>query len=162
MDQQGSHTATNPARGTSSRGNPLFLYGIPAVVVALALSALVSFQLTTIPILWSWLFSINLVTFLCFGIDKNRAKKQALRLPENLLYFLTLTGGGVGGLVGMKVFRHKRAKKSFLLIFWLILVFQGIAIGMVLYSQTTDSDTPLSNPSSHLVAPETRPLSRQG
>ncbi len=114
-------------------GNALLLFGIPAAVLALGLAGGLTFG-ANVPILWAWLASINLITFLWFGLDKHRAQKNGLRAPENLLFFLTLTGGTVGALVGMRLFRHKRAKRSFVLVIWLLIVFQAAAITLVILS----------------------------
>ena len=36
---------------------------------------------------------VNAVTFLVFGIDKKRAKKEQWRVPERMLLLLALAGG---------------------------------------------------------------------
>ena len=51
--------------------------------------------------------------------DKSCAKKDKWRIPENILFITALLGGGVGGLVGMQIFRHKRKKLYFYIIFTL-------------------------------------------
>ena len=62
-------------------------------------------------ILWmtlaGYLLLVNLVAFALMGIDKRRAKKDAWRIKEKTLFLPVLLGGGVGGILGMKVFRHK-------------------------------------------------------
>ncbi len=50
---------------------------------------------------------ISLVTFILYGIDKRRAVKGAWRIPERVLLFFSLLGGGIGGALGMRIFRHK-------------------------------------------------------
>ena len=54
-----------------------------------------------------YLAAINAVTFLVYGIDKLRAKRGAWRIPEKTLFLLSLLGGSVGAIAGMKVFHHK-------------------------------------------------------
>lgn len=54
-----------------------------------------------------WLIAINLVTFAVYGADKRRARRGAWRVPEKTLFLLSLLGGSVGALLGMRVFRHK-------------------------------------------------------
>ena len=50
---------------------------------------------------------ISLITFFAYGIDKLKAKLGAWRIPEKTLICLSLFGGGLGGALGMLVFRHK-------------------------------------------------------
>ena len=57
-------------------------------------------------LLW-YLAAVNVVTFTVYGIDKRKARRGAWRIPEKTLFLLPLLGGGVGALLGMKVFRHK-------------------------------------------------------
>ena len=54
-----------------------------------------------------YLLLVNLWAFALMGIDKRRAKKDAWRIKETALFLPVLLGGGVGGILGMKVFRHK-------------------------------------------------------
>ena len=54
-----------------------------------------------------YLLMVNLWAFALMGIDKRRAKKDAWRVKEKSLFLPVLLGGGVGGILGMKVFHHK-------------------------------------------------------
>ena len=70
------------------------------------------------PLLWQWLAVMNLVTFCVFGVDKWKAKRKAKneavrRVPEKTLFVLSILGGSVGALLGMRVFHHKTLHKSF-------------------------------------------------
>ena len=56
---------------------------------------------------------VNVIGFLQMAIDKRRAVKQKSRIPEIQLIAPTLLGGFPGLLLGMMLFRHKTAKKSF-------------------------------------------------
>ena len=60
-----------------------------------------------------YLVVINLITFLAFYIDKNKAKKGNRRTKENTLFALVFLGGGFGGIAGMYTFRHKTKKPAF-------------------------------------------------
>lgn len=71
---------------------------------------------------------INLFTFFVMWIDKNRAKKGKWRVPENTLLLLVLLGGGVGGIAGMYLFRHKTQKAKFVIGFPIILICEIILI----------------------------------
>lgn len=68
-----------------------------------------------------YLLVANVATFLAFGFDKLIAaddgidprRKGGLRLPELWLMGLSLLGGSVGGMVAMRLFRHKTRKWYF-------------------------------------------------
>ncbi len=55
----------------------------------------------------------NLATFLAFGLDKRRAKKDRWRISEKTLIIMGRCFGGIGQLAGMKVFHHKTKKWYF-------------------------------------------------
>ena len=54
-----------------------------------------------------YLLAVNLWAFALMGIDKRRAKKDLWRIKERTLFLPVLLGGGVGGILGMKMFHHK-------------------------------------------------------
>ena len=65
-----------------------------------------------------WLLLINLVTFLVFGLDKWKARRKVRneavrRVPEKTLFLLSILGGSIGALLGMRVFHHKTLHRSF-------------------------------------------------
>jgi len=65
-----------------------------------------------------WLAIINIVTFFVFGVDKWKAKRKekndaVRRIPEKTLLILSVLGGSVGALLGMKVWRHKTLHTAF-------------------------------------------------
>ena len=66
--------------------------------------------------LWLYYLCVNLLAFVCFGMDKRKAVKQYWRIPEKVLLGLAFLGGGAGALAGMRVFRHKTRKWYFILV----------------------------------------------
>ena len=60
-----------------------------------------------------YLVIINLIAFLAMWLDKRKAEKSKWRIPENSLLLLVLLGGGIGGIAGMYIFRHKTKKLQF-------------------------------------------------
>ena len=60
-----------------------------------------------------YLIFINIFTFIIFGIDKYKAIKNMYRIKEKTLFSLSIIGGALGALFGMKIFRHKTLKPSF-------------------------------------------------
>ncbi|MBU5313023.1 DUF1294 domain-containing protein [Tissierella carlieri] len=60
-----------------------------------------------------YLISINLISFILFGIDKNKAEKKEWRISEASLLLTSILGGSIGSLIGIVVFKHKLSKKKF-------------------------------------------------
>ena len=54
-----------------------------------------------------YLVIMNLAGVAVMGMDKEKAKKHAWRIPEKTLFFVSLIGGSVGTWAGMYLFRHK-------------------------------------------------------
>ena len=59
------------------------------------------------PMLLLVLLVMNLLSFALMGIDKMKARRGSWRIPEKTLFLATALFGGLGGTLGMKVFRHK-------------------------------------------------------
>ena len=72
-----------------------------------------------------YLIGINVLTFLIFGADKWKAKRDKWRIPEDTLIWLAIVGGSVGALLGMYLFRHKTKHKKFLIGIPVILLVQA-------------------------------------
>ena len=62
-----------------------------------------------------YLMAVNIITFIVFGIDKQRAKNHEWRISEATLIGLAVIGGSVGALLGMRFFRHKTKHKKFMI-----------------------------------------------
>ena len=60
-----------------------------------------------------YLAGVNLAAFAAFGIDKWKAVRHRWRIPEATLLGLSLIGGALGGLAGMRLFHHKTRKARF-------------------------------------------------
>ena len=71
-----------------------------------------------------YLTSINVATFITYGIDKMKAKRSKWRIREASLLLLAVLGGSIGALLGMKVWHHKTMHKKFKLGIPLIIVVQ--------------------------------------
>lgn len=67
---------------------------------------------------------INIGTFLVMLDDKNRAINQRFRIPEKVLFLLTILGGSLGILAAMRFIRHKSNKNSFKITIALIVMLQ--------------------------------------
>lgn len=73
-----------------------------------------------------YLFAINLITFVTMYVDKRKAKWGKWRIKESTLFTLVFLGGGIGGIAGMYLFRHKTKKTRFVIGFPLILITEVI------------------------------------
>ena len=62
------------------------------------------------PYLMAYIGLVNFITFLVFAYDKYRAKNGRWRLKNVLLLGLSFIGGALGGLIAVKVLRHKTKK----------------------------------------------------
>ena len=79
-----------------------------------------------------YLTAINILLFALMGIDKYKAKRGLWRIPEKTLFLTAALGGSVGGILGMKTFRHKTRHNSFKYGFPAILIAQLALIGAVM------------------------------
>lgn len=70
---------------------------------------------------------VSIITFCVYGLDKRAAVRGRWRTPEATLHLLELLGGFPGAMVAQRVFRHKRAKVSYLVVFWLIVLLHAAA-----------------------------------
>lgn len=73
------------------------------------------------------LLTLNLLTFIIYGIDKFKAKKAKWRIPESTLLLLAVFGGSIGAWLGLQVWRHKTQHKKFFIGIPMILTLQVIA-----------------------------------
>ena len=78
------------------------------------------------------LFVMNLLAFALMGIDKAKAKAGAWRIPEKTLFLVTALFGGLGGTLGMNVFRHKTKHWYFKFGFPVLLVIQLAVLALLL------------------------------
>ena len=73
------------------------------------------------------LLTLNLLTFIIYGIDKFKARKAKWRIPESTLLLLAVFGGSIGAWLGLQVWRHKTQHKKFYIGIPMILTLQVIA-----------------------------------
>ena len=75
---------------------------------------------------------MNLLAFALMGADKRKARRGAWRIPEMTLFLVTALFGGLGGTLGMTVFRHKTKHWYFKLGFPALLVAQLALLAWIL------------------------------
>jgi uncharacterized membrane protein YsdA (DUF1294 family) len=105
----------------------------------LAVAALVvAGKLTMLAI--PWYLVLSLVTFFAYGVDKTAARQNRRRTSERVLQVLALVGGWPGGWIAQQTIRHKSAKLSFQIEFW-ICVAGNIAVLAAVISSGGDIPT---------------------
>ena len=67
-----------------------------------------------------YLVIINIAALTLMLTDKLKAKSGARRIPEKTLFLAVILGGGIGGIAGMYLFRHKTKHWYFVIGFPLI------------------------------------------
>ncbi len=76
-----------------------------------------------------YLIIINIISFFLYGFDKYMAIKDKRRISEYHLFVVSLFGGCIGAILGMKIFHHKTRKIKFWVlnllftILWIIYLF---------------------------------------
>lgn len=76
---------------------------------------------------------MNLVSFALMGIDKRRARRGVWRISEKALFLTTACFGGLGGVLGMRVFHHKTHHWYFKVFFPVLLVVQIVLLTIGMY-----------------------------
>ena len=70
--------------------------------------------------------ALNLILFVAMGMDKLRAKRRERRIPERHLFILAGLGGALGGIIAMKVWRHKTKHAVFVFGFPFLLIVNAL------------------------------------
>ena len=78
-----------------------------------------------------FLLAINIATFLLYGIDKYKAKKNKWRISEATLLTMAAIGGSIGAWAGIRLWHHKTMHKKFKYGIPLIIIMQ-IALAVYL------------------------------
>ena len=95
-------------------------------LIASTVDKLFGITLTTLVL---YIFAaLSAITLLLYMIDKIKAKLGAWRIPEKTLLLLSFFGGGVGGALGMFLFRHKIRHWYFVLVNTLGVLLQAGAL----------------------------------
>jgi uncharacterized membrane protein YsdA (DUF1294 family) len=95
-------------------------YSIAAVFL---LAVLVGALLGVVPLVLAGAYVLcSIVAYVLYASDKAAAGAGRQRTPEKTLHLVALLGGWPGALVAQKKFRHKTAKASFQVVFWITFV----------------------------------------
>lgn len=71
---------------------------------------------------------MNILSFLLMYSDKRRAKNGKWRIPEKTLFLFAACFGALGGVLGMRLLRHKTRHWQFRIFFPLMLVVQAVLL----------------------------------
>ena len=80
-----------------------------------------------------YLALMNLAAFAAMGVDKGRARRGRWRVSEKALFLPALLGGALGGVLGMRAFRHKTRRWYFRFGFPALLVLQPAGFCLLLW-----------------------------
>ena len=81
-----------------------------------------------IKIIIAYFIIINCVGIAVMGVDKSRAVHHGWRIPEKILFLVSVMGGSVGTWLAMYLFRHKTRHWYFVVGMPLILLMQIAAV----------------------------------
>ena len=76
---------------------------------------------------------MNITAFVLMGHDKRCARQGKWRVPEKTLFLVTACFGGLGGVLGMKVFHHKTQHWYFKVFFPVLLIVQIFLLAVGTY-----------------------------
>jgi uncharacterized membrane protein YsdA (DUF1294 family)/cold shock CspA family protein len=107
-------------------------YGLSAAFLVLLIAGAVEKY-------WGWKIIVyyciaSIVTFAMYSSDKFAAEQRNSRTPESTLQCLSLLGGWPGALVAQNFLRHKSRKTKFLILFWLMVFGNLVALYMLCFS----------------------------
>ena len=80
-----------------------------------------------------YLIIINAIGLLIMLVDKQKAKRNAWRIPEATLLTVAALGGSVGCIAGMYMFRHKTKHLKFTVGLPLLLILNFAVIAAIKY-----------------------------
>ena len=89
---------------------------------------------TVVVVVTALLVVMNIVSFALMGHDKKCAQKGRWRVPERTLFLITACFGGLGGVLGMRVFHHKTKHWYFKVFFPALLIAQIALLAFGAYS----------------------------
>ena len=64
-------------------------------------------------IILGYFLAVNITSFLLYGIDKFKARKNLWRISEATLLTMAAIGGSIGAWAGMRLWHHKTMHKKF-------------------------------------------------
>ena len=62
--------------------------------------------------IYYYLLAVNILAFVLFGVDKQKARRNKWRIPEKTLILSAVIGGSVGAILGMRFFAPQNPKSQ--------------------------------------------------
>ena len=75
----------------------------------------------------------NIITFVLYGADKQKARKQKRRISEATLTLCAFSMGGAGALLGVSFFRHKTKHLKFKLLVPIAFILNIVIVALILH-----------------------------
>ncbi len=82
-------------------------------------------------------FVMSLVTFIAYAVDKRAAVRGEWRTPESTLHALELFCGWPGAWLAQRLLRHKSAKTSFRIVFFMMAALNLAVLAYFIYGATS-------------------------
>lgn len=124
-------------RSAPVRSSPRSPSRLPRTALGLlALAAVVAAAVTErlpLPVAGACL-AMSAVSYFMYLFDKAAAGQGRRRTPESTLHLVDLLGGWPGALIAQQQFRHKTAKASFQVAFWLTVLVNLAGVGWLVSS----------------------------
>lgn len=98
------------------------------VLLAALLISIAAWRYLNASPLVAGLLAINLATFPLWAWDKFQARRGGWRVPEATLHLVAALGAAGSSLAAMRLFRHKTSKRSFTVLYSVLLVAQVFAL----------------------------------
>ena len=116
------------------------IYNVGTIILAVSFiffvlaATLVDKLPKTVPFMY---LAASAITFLIYARDKSAAENNRWRTQESTLHLLELIGGWPGAMVAQRLLRHKSKKKSYQIVFWMVVSLNCIVLGMLLTKSGT-------------------------
>ena len=111
---------------------------LAAVLLGSILIGLAAWHYLGASALVSALLAINLATFPLWAWDKFQARRGGWRIPEATLHLVAALGAAGASMISMRLFRHKTKKRSFTILYSVLLVLQ--LFGLLWYLRPPTSE----------------------
>ena len=125
--------------------SPYKIYWTISVIIFLVITVLVwwvflklglHFDDWKIYLLVLYFLTINFTTGILYLWDKIIAGTNITRVPEIILQTMAFLGGSPTALLSQKLFHHKTGKKSFQVVYWLIVLIQAMGVGWIIINNS--------------------------
>ena len=139
FDSQGRPRANDVRFVGSSRAPTIPQIPRPGIAVPIAFALTFIIALAALAgvgrLEMSWLvpyYGSSIITYRYYSRDKAAALNARRRIPESTLHLMSLIGGWPGALIAQALLRHKTRKPSFLVGYWLTVVVNCMALGVII------------------------------